>query len=215
MLTNGADKLVVRSSEDLKLVRGSFTIEAWVRPVPGGYYQTIVEKRMIPVSGDYWFGIDKTGYWRFTIGKYNGDILSSSKPESGRLYHVAAVYDGSSANAFIYVNGALSGSGVALNPQTLSSTDAPLYIGASKAEGSANEDLVGAIDEVRLWNVALTSEQINARMKTKLSGTVSGLVAYWHFDNATSTTVPDVTGNGHTADIVGQPLLIESPFGIQ
>jgi hypothetical protein len=40
----------------------------------------------------------------------------------------------------------------------------------------------GIIDDVRLWNRPLTSEEIVAAMAQRLSGQEEGLVGYWPFD---------------------------------
>jgi len=41
----------------------------------------------------------------------------------------------------------------------------------------------GMMDEIRIWNYARSASQIQQSMMTKLSGTESGLVGYWNFDN--------------------------------
>ena len=52
--------------------------------------------------------------------------------------------------------------------------------------------------EVRLWNKALTAEEIASENHFyKIDPASDGLVAYWKFDdNAKGKTVKDYTGNG-------------------
>ena len=53
------------------------------------------------------------------------------------------------------------------------------------------------MDEVRLWNVARTAEQINSNKGQSLTGFEPGLVAYYRFDESSGTTAIDATSNGH------------------
>jgi hypothetical protein len=59
----------------------------------------------------------------------------------------------------------------------------------------------GTIDEVVVWNRALTANEI---MSVK-NGTpvVSGLVSGWDFENIAGGVVPDASGNGNTGQISG------------
>jgi hypothetical protein len=66
----------------------------------------------------------------------------------------------------------------------------------------------GQLDEVRLWNRALTKEEIESNMNCQLSGTENGLVAYYKFnqgdinaDNTAVTALTDASGNGHTGTV--------------
>jgi hypothetical protein len=63
--------------------------------------------------------------------------------------------------------------------------------------------LKGRLDEVRIWNVALTQEEIQAHMHQRLSGKEPGLVGYWPMNEAVGGEVRDHSGNGHHGQIVG------------
>jgi hypothetical protein len=59
-----------------------------------------------------------------------------------------------------------------------------------------NDYFVGKIDEVRIWNIALDSIQIRENMHLSLSGTESGLISYWQFNEANGNTLKDfISGN--------------------
>ncbi|MCL5280335.1 MAG: hypothetical protein M1376_10560 [Planctomycetes bacterium] len=49
------------------------------------------------------------------------------------------------------------------------------------------------LDEIRLWNVARSPEEIRAALNTPLTGKEPGLVAYWDFDDAAK----DKSGHGN------------------
>ncbi|MBN9384764.1 MAG: T9SS type A sorting domain-containing protein [Chitinophagaceae bacterium] len=59
-------------------------------------------------------------------------------------------------------------------------TGKPLIIGANPAD--ATQNWLGGIDEVRLWNTALTQTDIQNNMGRTLQGTESGLVGNWSFN---------------------------------
>ena len=58
--------------------------------------------------------------------------------------------------------------------------DAPVYIGAFNGVGEYSS---GNIDEVAIWNRALTAQEIETGWNKKLSGDEDGLIALWNFDN--------------------------------
>ena len=56
------------------------------------------------------------------------------------------------------------------------------------------------MDEVCVWNRALTDDEVFSKMSCKRSGSESGLLAYWNFDDG---TVADLTGRGHNGTLFG------------
>ena len=58
----------------------------------------------------------------------------------------------------------------------------------------------GAIDDVRIWNVIRTGDQIAAAYRQELTGPQPGLVANWKFDEGLATNAFDSQG-GHTATL--------------
>jgi hypothetical protein len=61
----------------------------------------------------------------------------------------------------------------------------------------------GLIDEVRIWNYALTLAEIQESMNHELRGTEAGLVGYWKFNEGQGTTAFDSAPNPHNGTIVG------------
>jgi Concanavalin A-like lectin/glucanases superfamily len=53
----------------------------------------------------------------------------------------------------------------------------------------------GKIDEVRVWNVYRTPQQVKDNMRVILKGNEPGLVAYYHFDEGTGLSSKDATGD--------------------
>ncbi len=61
----------------------------------------------------------------------------------------------------------------------------------------------GQLDEVHIWNSALTQEQIQSYMSTPPTGNEEGLVGYWDFNEGTGSTLTDKTSNGNDGVING------------
>ena len=82
----------------------------------------------------------------------------------------------------------------------ISSNASAFYVGCNKTTVAANF-FDGQIDEVRLWNVALTDAQIQSYMNNQISGSTNGLAGYWQFNNNYS----DQTSNNNTLTGTNSP----------
>jgi hypothetical protein len=118
-----------------------------------------------------------------------------------KTYHVALVYNGSMLK--FYRNGALiseapaSGNLVTNNWDAAIGEHAPVvtplvdgaanpdYQNSNEWEGFYDESFRGFINEVRIWNIARTQDQIKAYMNTSLPDptTQTGLLGYWIFND--------------------------------
>ena len=61
----------------------------------------------------------------------------------------------------------------------------------------------GIIDEVRIWNIARSQNDIQEYMYKQLTGTESGLVAYWQFNEGTGDITFDKTINANHGTLFG------------
>jgi hypothetical protein len=62
---------------------------------------------------------------------------------------------------------------------------------------SLNRPFDGGIDEVRVWNVARTQQEIQNDMNRELTGSQTGLVAYYRLNEGTGQNILDGTANGN------------------
>lgn len=122
------------------------------------------------------------------------DFMGKTPINDGVWHHLALSYDGE--NWSIYVDGKLDGQHGA-DPNT---TDQNLKIG-NISDPSNGEYFHGTMDELRVWNVARTAEEIAANRTKELTGQENGLVAYYNFnqgiaggDNPTVSTLTDQAG---------------------
>lgn len=112
----------------------------------------------------------------------NASTLFDYKSPNGTVIpniwqHYAWIYDGSSVK--LYLNGNLVG-GIAASG-TITMTDIAFSIGKSPLS-SFNFYYNGRIDEVSVWNKALTTTELQNMMQNELTGTEAGLKLYYKFN---------------------------------
>ncbi len=115
----------------------------------------------------------------------------------------------------MYLNGSLVATESNVSPiDFILSNSGDARIGA-EAYGSSIDDYTGFMDEVSIWNRALTSEEVSGLYNYELSGNESGLIAYWQFNDGTGTTLTDKSGNNYhgtinnaTWDADGAPIVV-------
>lgn len=120
-------------------------------------------------------------------------VATTGKLSENTWYHVAATYDGTTMRIF------LDGNEVGNTPKTGTiTTNAAVdaYIGANPA--GIENPWHGAIDEVRIWNIARTQAELQANANTELTGNEPGLQAYFQFNEGTGQTINDQAGNNNT-----------------
>ena len=69
------------------------------------------------------------------------------------------------------------------------------------AQNWSDVDII--IDNIRIWNIPLTQEQIKIYNQRSLLENEQGLVGYWKFNEGLGDTVYDLSGNGNHGIING------------
>ena len=223
---DGSNDLVLvpdRPSSMLELP-DDFTIEAWVKLPPwqdytAQYSSVIVTKGLdnfnehLPYFLGIWNATNALVLSLQTTVSYQ--LLSgTSNLGSAQWVHVASV--GTSTDIMLYVNGVEEAAAPRASTQQTSAD--PLRIGGLPSPHGSELYLTGAIDEVRLWNVARTPQEIAEHYNRAVPPDAPGLVGYWKFDEGTNDqTVPDCSllandGTLGATDAVGadDPLRVES-----
>jgi hypothetical protein len=68
-------------------------------------------------------------------------------------------------------------------------------------ESAAFKQYNGALDEIRLWNVARTQDNIQSSISQELTGAVPGLNGYWRMNEGAGVLVADDSQYGNIATI--------------
>jgi hypothetical protein len=142
-------------------VAAPFTLAAWARWTDTAGLASIIAKPVGAATGDsFQIDIDQNGILRFTIGDANNFArLAATAPLIlAQWVHVAGTYDGSMMH--IYAAGVefaapIAGSAMAYDTQAL-------VLGSDRNSGASAEDFSGAIDDVRIYSVALSASEISA-----------------------------------------------------
>jgi hypothetical protein len=157
---NGSSaRVTIPDSPSLDLTTG-MTLMAWVNPTANTSWRTVVLKE---TSNDLAYALyassdtNRPGVWMNTTSTQS--VTGTAQLALNTWTNVAATYDG--ATLRFYVNGAQAGS-KAVTPSMLVSGN-PLQIGGNAVWG---EYFAGLIDEVRVFNRALTASEISSLMNT-------------------------------------------------
>jgi hypothetical protein len=153
----------------LKLT-GSMTLSAWVmatgNPPDDGQIISKADNfsgwqlKSSPDTGPHTFGVSISPNGTSWVQRYSATTRSLST-----WYHVAGVYDAAARVLNIYVNGVLD-SGVLAGTVPASQFNAASNVNIGRRTGGFY--FKGTIDEVRVYNVALTQAQIQADMNTPI-----------------------------------------------
>lgn len=181
-----------------------FTMEAWVKsPLPGsnGGYLPVFFLGDGQVSDVEVYIQQSTNYLVvvFNRGKASGlGGISYPIPPNDEWFHLAVTYDGSSLGVW-YDGVAQHPTDVSNPPGALTKTSSSVvnigYIKSAAflpAWGSKN--LLGQVDEVRIWDYARSESQIVDHQSTCLGGTEDGLEFYFKMDEGSGTEVANSSG---------------------
>ena len=212
VVLNGLQTLTVASDPSLDLT-GNLTVEAWIDPDHfSNTWSPIFYKG--DLSGDssrrtYSMWLNANGSVHFGAGNSNGvgnnyyTNTAAGVVVPGTWTHVAGTVDRATGQLRIYINGVLAASGTTPTSPSVS-FDTPLMLGSSGYLSSDVSPLAGAMDEVRVWNVARSAADILAAKDQALNGNEAGLVAYLKANEGSGATLGDATARHNDATLQAQ-----------
>jgi chitodextrinase len=184
---NGSSSYVDLGNPSQLQLTGSMTWSAWVMATgnPPDDGQIIAKSdsggglagwqfKSSPDTGVETFGVAVSANGKSNVQRYSKTVRALNT-----WYHVAGVYNAAARTLDIYVNGVLD-DGVLKGTVPASQFNPNLNVTIGKRSGGFY--FQGTIDEVRIYNVALTAAQIQADMNTPITG-------------APDTQVPTAPGN--------------------
>ena len=163
---DGTDDYVSISASSLGLVgTGNFSVSSWVNAntLGAGFNRRILAYSQDTDNG-YTLLHDLDIGGRFAIEvKKSGNIYTAGATSpitsTGTWYHLVGVFNGSANTADLYVNGVRYTGGTTLG-LSIPTTTNTLYIGTRDTTAHWN----GQIDDVRIYNYALTATQVKQVM---------------------------------------------------
>ncbi len=205
-----------------------FSFSFWVKPTTVSSAQGIFGSREAVQHDGYWSSIGSDGSVTINYGDGAGcdpaDRRTKTSPAStlvaGQWQHVTGIISGAT-DMSIYVNGVdvggtYSGTGGSISYGSLSI----LRLGSVGGSGGCPAAYFnGSMDEVRLYNRALSTTEIQAQYAAAQSDEVntgasqaqgggrldSGLAGYWKLDDGSGTSATDSSTNGSAGTLTNGP----------
>ena len=138
---------------------GNFTVSAWVRLDRTGAFATAVSQDGPTSSGFYlqYSAADN----RLAFSTAEGRALSDQAPEVGRWYQLVGVHNADAGTYTLYVDG--KAQSTVWDQPTGDAAPGPLAVGRAFSSGRNSDFWPGSIDEVRVWDRALSPADVAAQ----------------------------------------------------
>ncbi|MFT3740726.1 MAG: cadherin-like beta sandwich domain-containing protein [Breznakibacter sp.] len=185
-----------------------FTVEMWIKPEgnqtanSGLFFNRVsssVSAGLQYASNWQQSDLDDPEKLRFMTNYTAEDygVLTGSIPYDA-WHHVAVVL--TESKRIIYLDG--------VPTEDPDKTNAPYDFGQGKLyigydDGGTARAFKGLIDEIRVWNVEKTAQELDDSKYSVLNGNEPNLLAYWNFDVPHSIYAIEATGNGPNGLIAG------------
>lgn len=173
------------------------TMEAWIntdvsnKEILSWGINSATEKWILRVNGNGTIRAEVSG----------GYIYGTTNITDGQWHHVACVWSGSNiTSAKLYVDGVLESVGASQSQGVNTNTTTNLTIG----HGFNNTYFDGNIDEVRMWNTALSATTIQDWQYRALDAAhpnFSNLQLYYPLNEGTGNNIMDASNNGNSASV--------------
>ncbi len=135
---------------------------------------------------------------------FNNGVMDAGPVNDGLWHHAAMTIDASGGR--LYLDGVLKSSVAWSGTPGPATTTQPLSLGLYPGDSF----FTGQLDEVSVWNTALSAAQIQAAMNHPLSGNEPGLLGYWPMNEAGGTNLYDVSGHTNTGGLFSNPARVAS-----
>jgi len=199
---NGIDGYIeVPNSATLQSPTNAITIAGWIyiEDFPGTEVAGIVMKTISNTHGQYGLGYQKTISPPSIYYVQNGQLQGFSVPSTLNLHHwyfIAITKDNDSTK--IFIDGEVIGSGM-IQEQIVPDTN-PVTMGFES--NIESEYLHGKLDDIRIFNTALTESEILELYHENGWPMNEGLAAYYPFNG----NAADESGNGNNGTVNGATL---------
>jgi hypothetical protein len=139
------------------------------------------------------------------------EVSSGLNLADGQWHHLAHTLGTDANGQQIFIDGKL----VVQGSKDMSNFDWQKHLNFGFSNDAASQFLVGELDELRVWGIVRTEEEINANMNKSL-GDEADLLAYYPFDEVSGTVLPDAIG-GNDGVLMGMGdrnwTISEAPLG--
>ena len=208
-LFNGTSGGITVPASEVQLT-SALTAEGWVKTTSTSEWQTLVDDGIS--GGEAWGFFLLSGVPRLEVLHPYGSgaaVMGAASISDGQWHHIAGTWDGTTLR--MYVDGVLSG--IASFAAPLMTTDGPIGIGQYPyTDGGFRLD--GSLDDVAIYDHALTSTQIaqHYALRASTSAAGPGVLAYAVAANPTSVArTATLTVAGETVTVTQEGVAIPPP----
>lgn len=226
---DGTSDYVSLGDDNLLDGKTEFTISAWL------YHSSLTDDDDILVIGEhvsgspliFWRDESTTDHYAFLLSDSDsstGSQYSAFVPVQDTWTHVALTFNASSNQARLYINGEedanspFSTTGIS----NIKTTSDEYFIGDDSGHETDGFEKFfnGNIDEVKIYSSTLTADQVKIDYNSGLAsnysvgqneatiltdGAGNAPIGQWRFDENTSTSAYDTSGNEYTGTLTGSP----------
>jgi len=182
----------------------AFSISCWVNPQSNTNHGGIIGFRNNSDADFYLLQMQNTSNIEARFRNSSGanyDIVVNNILDLGQWQHLAFTYDGSYIR--LYKNGVIADSTAANG--TITQTTQSFNLGMLDYQGSAFH-LNGRLDEISLWDAALSQTEISNWMCLPVYLCHNNLMGYWRLNDGQGTLVYDQSANGNNGTLIGAAL---------
>ena len=208
---NGTDSIVSAPYNSALDLTNNITMSVWYKKdVGSGTNKWLLHKATVNTS----YAMFIEGGLKMRLEHPSMQDCLVTEPSEGVWHHAVSTYDG--ANMKVYVDGVLKNTCAATGNINL--TGGGIEIGMFSSPGYY--PFKGLIDEVRIYNRALTASEIldlykagdGGIIKTIASGK-TGLVGYWPMNEGVGTRADDVSGYKNNGTLLNSPTWVTGKLG--
>ncbi|MBC8146190.1 MAG: LamG domain-containing protein, partial [bacterium] len=212
----GAQYVDIDRSPELRALDTALTFEAWLKPERQSGLRQYVGGLWGPNrdNNDQWVVYIEDNRIVFALsspttrlGDVDNTIAIADVPD---LYtrgwvHVAAVWSGQTASSQIIIDGYAVGvptintAHPIRNLNQIENGALPLQIASTNAlfgDTTRYRSFKGQLDEIRIWDRALSETEVRCQRVLSLQGTERGLVLYYRCNDGNNADLCDATNNG-------------------
>lgn len=173
-----SSNIALANSTNLNLENG-FTINAWIK-YKAGIQRVIVDKHVCGIPNGFILMIDWDGQISIYLSNGSWTIVKTSDTFiDDQWYMVTATFDSSAGIAKVYVDGIIGASG---NVTYNLFNSYPITIGELYQNNCQPGNMSGAVDEVKIYNRILTSNEILDLYNDSTTYFPDSLIAYFPFN---------------------------------
>lgn len=180
-----------------------FTIEGWVNPRGSVFARIFFAQASTSNFVSLGTNTGNTIYFYVIKNNTTVSVATTSGIPQNQWTHVAARWTSATSTAEVFFNGVLQSTVGGGSSST--GTSGLVTIGA-RTGGS--QYFNGQLDEVRVWNTALSACQIQANINNTIPGTQVNLIMNYNFNqgtagatNTTVTALPGLSGNAYNGTL--------------